>query len=173
MSAPRFVPKPPARRVRTYQSPPRRPTPWLADRPGELDGLQPEGALLGSQGPDQGYALTIAKALAPSLHLHTGEHLADVLAGAAAVATKRSSLFGRAPMREDLDVAFGIWGFLRKDPSKELVELRRELFEECHVPHFYERTRRIADAVPAEVLEQSSDDILALAKDDWRTVIHV
>ena len=36
MAAPDFVPLDPARRLRSYSSPPRRPGAWIADRPGEL-----------------------------------------------------------------------------------------------------------------------------------------
>ena len=44
------------------------------------------------------------------------------------LALKRASLFGRAPVVHDLEVAFTIWGFLGAAPP-ELVALRRPLFD--------------------------------------------
>jgi len=57
MAAPEYVPVKPMDDVRAYESPPRRPDPWKAVRPGDLHGSQPRGDGLGSPGPDQGYAL--------------------------------------------------------------------------------------------------------------------
>ena len=50
MAAPEYVPTEPQQTVRSYSSPPWRPESWYADRPGELDGRQPSGDLLGSPG---------------------------------------------------------------------------------------------------------------------------
>jgi hypothetical protein len=84
MAAPDYVPTP-LEPVRTYSSPPRRPGSWMANRPGDLHGRQPEGPQLGSPGPDQGFALTIAEGFRYRLSLSEGEHAGDALAGAAAV----------------------------------------------------------------------------------------
>ena len=43
MAAPDYVPKPTDEQPRVYTSPPRRPDSWRADRPAEIDGLQPAG----------------------------------------------------------------------------------------------------------------------------------
>ena len=69
MAAPEYVPVKPMDDVRSYESPPRRPEPWMADRPGDLMTAQPEGALFGQQGPDQGYALHLARLFRGALHL--------------------------------------------------------------------------------------------------------
>ena len=66
MSAPSYVPNDANRGARVYASPPRRSGSWMADRPGELTGRQPEGVRLGSPGPDQGFVLRIAQRLADS-----------------------------------------------------------------------------------------------------------
>ncbi len=76
----------------------------------------PSGGGYGHQGPDQGYALNLAKRFIPILKLQPGESVNDVVAGCVTVALKRASLFGRAPLAEDLRVAFAHWGFL-DDPS--------------------------------------------------------
>ena len=63
MAAPEYVPVKPMDDVRTYESPPRRPDPWLAQRPGDLKTGQPRGVHFGNPGPDQGYALVLARRL--------------------------------------------------------------------------------------------------------------
>ena len=63
------------------------PESWLPERPGEMvDEGQPRGDRLGHQGPDQGYALPLARRFEGKLTLTPGEHEKDALAGAVAVA---------------------------------------------------------------------------------------
>jgi len=169
MAAPSFVPQSAATRTRTYTSPPQGPTSWRADRPGDLVGRQPDGERLGSPSPDGGYALTVVAALDPELHLQAGEHRADVHAGLAAVATKRASIFGRAPVIHDLKIAAAVWGFLTPNPPARIVEARATMFGECSHPYFYERLRDIADAVPDELLGRPTQQALDAVASDWRT----
>jgi hypothetical protein len=171
MAAPEYVPTKAAQQARTYSSPPQRPGGWTADRPGDLDGRQPSGTKLGSQGPDQGYLLTLAELFRDRLHLHQGEHPDDAIAGATAVGLKRASSFGRAPVSHDLTVGFGIWGFLDEKAPKSLLELRHVMFEECRSPHHYGKLRAIADAVPTDVLHQPHEAILDQYRDSWNQVI--
>jgi hypothetical protein len=140
-------------------------------RPGEIFGAQPEGDRLGTPGPDQGYALRLAKQAADRAHLRDGEHAADVISGAAAIGMKRSGVLHRAPLLEDVEAGLLVWGFLDPAPDPELVALRREWFSEIHGPHHYEQRRRVVDAVPAEVLEQSYDDIGVAYAEGWRDLL--
>ena len=112
MAAPEFVPVRPGPKDKAYESPPRRLGSWLPDRPAELvdEGFQPEGVALGWQGPDQGYALLLARRFEDQFVLTAGEHVDDVIAGTVAIATRRASLFGRAPVIHDLRVAFELFG---------------------------------------------------------------
>src|SRR5690606_30823709 len=121
MSAPVFVPVEPLAAVRTYESPPRRPDPWLAVRPGDLTGRQPLGDRLGVPGPDQGYALKLADDLFRAKLITGDVRPDDAIAGCVGVALKRAALFGRAPVAHDLRAAFTIWGFLDVSPDPELV----------------------------------------------------
>lgn len=171
MAAPEYVPTAPDQHVRSYSSPPPREGSWLADRPGELQGPQPVGDQFGSPGPDQGYALTLATRFSGRLHLHDGEHEADALAGAGAVAMKRSALFGRAPVIHDLTVGLTVWGFLDDQAPAELVELRREWFEEVHLSIHYVELRRIADAVPDGVLRLPHAALIERHRRDWRACL--
>ncbi|MFM7509543.1 MAG: hypothetical protein ACKO5A_08345 [Actinomycetota bacterium] len=171
MSAPRYVPTSPTLPVRSYTSPPRRPSSWLADRPGELPGLQPEGERLGTPGPDQGYALRLARRFEGALTLLDGEHEEDALAGATAIATKRSGLLGRAPIIHDVRVGLVIWGFLDDEVSADLAAIRPSWFDEVHLPHNYSDLRRIADAAPEDVLVVPHDEIHQRHRADWRTCL--
>lgn len=171
MAAPEHVPTKPAQLVRSYTSPPRRAGSWSADRPGEIDGRQPEGERLGTPGPDQGYALKLAEGFAGRLTLTEGEHEADAIAGGSAIAMKRSGLFGRAPVVHDLTVGLGIWGFLDERPDPELVAIRREWFEEVHTSHHYPQLRRVADAATEELLRLPHGEILERHRADWRSCL--
>jgi hypothetical protein len=163
MAAPEHVPVDRSQPVRAYESPPRRPEPWLSDRPGEVvNAGQPRGERLGNQGPDQGYALLLARRFEGKLHLTSGEHERDALAGAVAVALRRASLFGRAPVIHDLTVALTVWGFLDDAPA-DLVEARKRLFEEVWHPHHYAELQRIVDLVPEETLRMTPSDVTEAA----------
>ena len=99
--------------------------------------VQPDGPRLGYQGPDQGYALALAARVRPKLVLSDSERADDALTGCTAVAMRRASMFGRAPVIHDLHIAFTIWGFVDPAPPAELVALRRPLFEGAAEPEHY------------------------------------
>ena len=171
MAAPEFVPVRPMEDVCVYSSPPRRPEPWLAQRPGDLPFGQPVGDWFGHPGPDQGYAYLLARRFEDRLTLTEGEHQDDAMVGGILVALKRASLFGRAPVIHDLTVAFTVWGFLDKDPASDLVALRRRLFEEVSNPNHYLEQRRIVDAVPSETLKLQPTTATERHRADWRSLL--
>ncbi len=171
MAAPEFVPITPLAEVRVYTSPPRRPESWRAQRPGDLDASQPRGDLFGSQGPDQGYVLSLARRFDGNLVLDGAEHHDDAVAGCVAVALKRASLLGRAPVVHDLTVAFTVWGFLDTTPDPELVSIRKSLFAEVANPHHYGERRRIADATPETTLGRSHAQVAEAHERDWRSLL--
>jgi hypothetical protein len=170
VAAPEYVPLPTVEHVRSYSSPPRRDDSWRAERPGDTPGGFPRGDLLGSPGPDQGYVYVLARRFEGRLQLASGEHEADVVAGGAAVALKRASIFGRAPMVHDLTVAFTVWGYLREAPD-DLVELRRPMFAEVANAHDYGDRRRIADAVPEWTLRKTPEQVAEAHYKDWRSLL--
>ena len=161
-----------AERSQAYESPPWLGDPWWADRPGDLAAGQPVGPRLGSQGPDQGYILKLARRFDGDLVLGEREREADAVAGCAAVGLKRASLYGRAPVIGDLTVAFTIWGFLDDAPD-ELYELRRPMFEEVAHPSHYVGRGRIADLVLAASLRRTPADVSAAHEADWRSLLDV
>ena len=172
MAAPEYVPRPAAEKPRVYESPPHRPGGWRQDRPSEVIRRQPSGGRLGHQGPDQGYALRLARHFDEQLVLTAGEHRDDVVAGCLGVATKRASSFGRAPVIHDLTIAFTVWGFLSESPA-ELVALRRGMFESAHHIHHDSLRRAIADAVPDAVLRRSPAEVEAQWRIDWSSCLEI
>ncbi|MDG1412031.1 MAG: hypothetical protein P8L46_08530 [Acidimicrobiales bacterium] len=156
-------------RSKHYASPPCRDGSWTADRPGETVGAaHPCGPALGNQGPDQGYVLKLAKRFRDDLVLRPGEHAADTLEGACAVALRRASLYGRAPIGPDLRLALTVWGYL-SDAADELVEYRRGLFSELHhtTIHYF-GARKVADLVPEETLRMSPGRVAEAHAKDWK-----
>ncbi|NDH23642.1 MAG: hypothetical protein EBY49_06770 [Actinobacteria bacterium] len=130
MAAPSRVPTSPTA-PKHYASPPRRGDSWRAERPGETIGApHPTGGALGNQGPDQG------------------------LDGAVAVGLRRASMFGRAPVRDDIELGLLAYGFLGDAPAA-LIELRKALFSEVHhtTIHYFS-AREIADRVDGDWLRQ-------------------
>jgi len=136
---------------------------WRPNRPGDAHGARLPGRGLGVPGPDQGYALHLARQFGGRLELAPGESEADALAGCLGVALKRAALYGRAPVIHDLEHAFTLFGYLG-DAPEELAETRRGIF--AGAAHHYEEQRRIVDQVPAETLRLTPAEVRARLG-DW------
>jgi len=166
MAAPEYVPNTREQQPRRGLGiPPARS--WTATRPSDLKAFQPEGPTLGHPGPDQGYALTLAKRFVDRLVLD-GVTADDAVTGCLGVALHRASIFGRAPVIHDLDIAFRIWGFLGDAPA-ELVALRNPLFEAAS--HHYWDQRAIVDRIDETTLRMSHQDVAAKFPADWRVLV--
>jgi hypothetical protein len=169
MAQPDYVPVLPRDKVRVSERLPT-PEPWYADRPGEVvqRGRQPAGPRFGTNGPDQGYALRLVHQWTDKLVLAPGEHLQDAVAGSLGVALKRASLFGRAPVTYDLEMAFSLWGFLPPVPP-ELLTRRQRIFESA--AHEYNKQRDIADQSPERTLRLTPAEVRhRLATGDWQSL---
>jgi hypothetical protein len=90
---------------------------WRADRPGDLGAMQPKGALLGSPGPNVGYALRLANRVRDRMKLEPHEEVEDAIAVVAEIAMKRAATFGRAPTVNDIDFAMELLGYLGDAPE--------------------------------------------------------
>jgi hypothetical protein len=168
MAAPKSAPAG-ARESQYYSSPDVVPASWSPDRPGVVEGLQPSGARLGAQGPDQGFALTLAHRLAPNVHLQGLERLDDAIQGCVGIGLRRASLFSRAPVVHDVRIAFTIWGFFDEHPPDDLIARRPQLFEGVgNVNHHYAEGRLIADLVPESTLRMTPDEAAAAYPASWR-----
>lgn len=165
MAIPEYVPQPKDEQPRVYESPPWRPEPWFPERPADLDGPQPHGPRLGYPGPDQGYALKLARQFEDELVLTPGEDVDDVIAGCVAIANKRASLFGRAPVIDDLKIAFSLWGYL-SEADPELVRLRKKYFRAIAHPEHYSERRRVVDVVPVAALTMPTTGFMRIIEQD-------
>ena len=168
MAAPRHTPVDPVDRPRAYRSPEHVPDGWREERHASIDGPQPRGARLGHQGPDQGFALALAARLRPRIVPQTGEDAEDAVVGCVAIAMRRASHYGRAPVIHDLLVAFGIWGWFLVLPPADLVARRREAFAGlAHVAISYERLRALVDRVPATTISMTPAQVEAGMPGSW------
>ncbi|HEX7522147.1 MAG TPA: hypothetical protein VF441_08840 [Acidimicrobiia bacterium] len=122
---------------------------WRADRPGDLEAGQPSGALLGSPGPNVGYALTLVERIKDQLVTAPHEHLDDAMGVIAEIAMKRAALFGRAPVMADIDAARALLGYDGNVPA-DFVEWRVGAVHDAD--HDYIRRRSLVDAVPDDLL---------------------
>jgi hypothetical protein len=169
MTQPSFVPIVEADQVRrTYRL--AVPSIWTQSRPSELRGtMPPTGPTFGTPGPDQGFALKLARRFEDRLVLADSEVAEDVVAGCTAVAMRRAARFGRAPVIYDLEFAFTLWGYLGGAPSA-LTEMRVDLFRSA--AHHYQAQRAIADAVNEETLRLTPAAI-ARRLGEWRELLSV
>ena len=172
MAAPKFSPVAPIDTARGYASPDHVPDRWTNDRPADIAGRQPVGERLGFQGPDQGYGLKLASGLRPSVIVQEGESVDDALVGTTAIAMRRASLFGRAPVIHDLRIALTIWGFLDPHPPAELLAERRPRFIALSARggHSYPQVRALVDQVPESTLRSTPEQVAAAYPTDWRTL---
>jgi hypothetical protein len=167
VTQPSFVPIVEADQVRSaYQL--RVPSIWTQSRPSELRGAtRPAGLQLGSPGPDQGFALKLARRFEDRLVVAEGESGEDAMAGCTAVAMRRCARFGRAPAVYDLSFAFTLWGFLGGAPA-DLLEFRAPLFRSA--AHEYRAQRAIADCVVEEALRLTPEAV-AERLGQWRELL--
>jgi hypothetical protein len=146
----------------------RTPRPWTPSRPGDVGATGPRpGRRLGTPGPDQGFALGLARRFESRLALAEGEEVADAVQGCLGVALRRAALFGRAPVVHDCEHAFRLFGFLGSAPD-DLVRFRRPLFQAAS--HHYWDQRRIADLVSEETLRLTPAEVAAKLA-DWQSLL--
>jgi hypothetical protein len=167
VAAPQYVPNTLAEQPRRGLDVPA-PDRWVSDRPGELVANRPLGPEMGRPGPDQGFALKLAHVYKDKLQVRKPETHHDAIIGCVGVATARASLYGRAPVIHDLDIAFRVWGFLG-DAPQELLDLRVPMFEAC--AHRYEDQRAIVDQVPEATLLLSHGEVAQRFPSQWRSLL--
>lgn len=166
MAQPEYVPISAGDRVRPAERLPAHGG-WTQARPAELKHPgAPTGTRFGSPGPDQGYGMALAERFRDRLELAHGEHTEDAVAGALAVALRRASMFGRAPVIYDLDLAYTLWGYLGDAPA-DLVEFRIGVLNGAS--HDYWAQRDAADKVAEATLRMTPAQVRSgLA--NWRSL---
>lgn len=108
-----FVPPDRDTEYRPEQLPPA--APWVPHRPAETS-ADPDAASFGTVGPDMGYARTLLTLFSRRL-VPGGCNRDDLLEAGVAVAMRRAAILGRAPVPEDLEVAFLLLGALDGVPG--------------------------------------------------------
>ncbi|MFT7648142.1 MAG: hypothetical protein ACI8Y4_002892 [Candidatus Poriferisodalaceae bacterium] len=171
MSAPSHVPSPSIDNARVYRSPDHVPSGTAKVRPGALPGGQPAGQDLGHQGPDQGYVLRLRRHFDDRLILGEGEHLADAHGVCTRIALKRASIFGRAPVIHDLEIAYQVWGLLNDNCDPHLAAMRAGNFEGAAERHHYADVLRLVATVPESTLRMSPAEVETLHLADWRSLL--
>jgi len=139
--------------------------PWRAARAGDLAPGQPEGTLLGSPGPNIGYAVGLVDRAATSMTLADHEHRDDAEAVAAELAMRRAACFGRAPVAVDVQVAFALLGYDDRADG-EFATWRGRVVGGAS--HDYTRRRAVVDAVPEEMLALTPDGARSEAAETQR-----
>lgn len=141
------------------------PTAWHSGRPADPpSGRRAEVRGGGVPGPDQGYALLLARRFAGRLVTRPGEHADDVLAGAVAIGLRRSSAYGRAPVAHDVELALELFCYLGDAPD-DLAGARRARF--AGVAHDYVALRALAASVPDATLRLSPATVREM-RTRWR-----
>ena len=130
--------------------PPRR---WRPTRPGVIVSPEqmPWGGAFGTPGPDMGYSLKLVR------EAELVDRTAGLESVLAALMAARASLFGRAPVREDLEVAKLLAGY-GEGLAEELVERRgRWVGATAHEPS---PGRTAVSDIERDLLELKPDEIL-------------
>jgi hypothetical protein len=123
---------------------------WHVGRPGdEVSTGQPTGMLLGSPGPNIGYALTLVQRVRDRIALAPGEALDDACAVVGELGMRRAASYGRAPVIHDLEGAMTIFGYQGGSPP-DFAAWRVQVVQGAH--HDYPRRRALCDAVPIDEL---------------------
>lgn len=169
MTQPEYVPLSLGDKVRRTETLPPA-GPWLPVRPGDLVGPdRPSGGMFGTPGPDSGYGLKLAKTVIAGLRLPADEDHDDALAGLFAVGTKRSSIFGRAPIIHDFQLAAILLGFWVGAPAG-LVEMRKQLL--AGAGHDYTHAREVAAKIPEATLRMKPESVPERLANDWRSLFN-
>jgi len=111
--------------------------------------------------------LKLARQVAGQATLEPNESVEDVIAGCATIAMRRASLFGRAPVVFDLQLAFTLWGCMGGAPPA-LVAERVARFRS--VSHHYAERLALADLVPESTLRLSPAQVNEQLG-SWQTLI--
>ena len=111
----------------------------------------------------------LARRFQGQLQLADDEREEDALAGPA-VALKRASLFGRAPVLADLTVALTVWGFLG-DATPDLIAFRQPLFAEVATRTTTARCARWSTWSPTMRCCARRTTWLRAHQADWRSLL--
>ena len=103
------------------------------------------------------------------IRVQAGESLDDAIRGTVAIALRRASLYGRAPVIHDVTFALTIWGWLLDTPPADLLSRRKELFGGLgHAAHSYYEARELVDLVPDTTFKLSNEQLASQMPMSWK-----
>jgi hypothetical protein len=141
---------------------------WTTGRPGdEVAYGQPRGMLLGSPGPNVGYALTLVHRVRDRLVVAPGEHVDDAASVVGELGMRRAASYGRAPVMPDLECSMLVLGYQGGCPA-DFASWRSRVVEGAH--HDYPRRRALCDGVPIDEL-RLPPAVLATRVEDVRSTL--
>ncbi len=140
------------------------PSRWLNDRPGAINRPeeQPWGGEFGRPGPDPGYALRLVRR-ADWDRSHRADEIEAVLA---TIVAARASLFGRAPVPQDVEVGLMLLGLrphgLDGDLVGRLVERREHALD--HAAHEIRKGSDMVAEISIDHLRAAPDTLPSLLR---------
>mgnify|MGYP003346018159 FL=1 len=107
----------------------------------------------------------------PRVKVTPGESVDDAIQGCIGIALRRASVYRRAPVIHDLDMAFTMWGYFLDTPPADLVAARTQLFEGvANVVHHYVEARRLVDMVPDSTMRMTPEMVRKAMPNSWRAL---
>ncbi len=133
--------------------------PWRADRPGEVSG-SPDVVMFGAIGPDAGYIGRLAAGYMDRIVAGVSNK-ADLVAGAEAIAMRRASVYGRAPIGADLEVGLLVLGAFEGAPGdwSSLQSAIAVKVRGMRYPPAKNRAVELADSVDRSWLDLDPDGV--------------
>ncbi len=128
---------------------------WTPRRAGDLRSGQPSGMLLGTPGPNIGFAVKLARERADTMRLGRHEALGDAIAVVAEVAMRRAATVPRAPVVHDVDFAVRLLGY--DSESAVAFEWRKAVVDGA--AESWSRRRTVVDAVPKRLLRATMTEL--------------
>lgn len=141
---------------------------WHTGRPGdEVATGQPRGLLLGSPGPNVGYALALVRRASDRFALAPHEHFEDAAAVVGDLGMRRAASYGRAPVMPDIECAMLVFGY-QGGVAPDFAEWRASVVEGA--AHDYSRRRELCDAVSLDELRLALPALTSRIEDVRREV---
>ena len=136
---------------------------WHPGRPGDEVAIgQPHGLLLGSPGPNVGYALALVHRASDRFALAPHEHTEDAAAVVGDLGMRRAASYGRAPVMPDIECAMLAFGY-QGGCAPDFAEWRATVVEGA--AHEYARRRELCDAVPLDALRLAPSALSSRVED--------
>ena len=147
---------------------------WVPDRPGELGGPEDMrwGAGFGTTGPDSGYALSLVAAR--DLDLAEGEYRSNTDVAIAAIASARSSLFGRAPTGNDINLALVLLGYDKAGVPEEMAAglAAKRVGWFAAAGHHHANLRGFVASLDTDVLRLTADEARSQMAQGTKLITH-